>query len=147
MPNSLRREIKRMINSDLYEFAHNNAIVVLPFSSNEFESLSMQDNEYNCYIGMDYKRFETSKEERVHLAHELGHCATGAFYNARSPLYVRGKAEYQADKWAIKKIIPKDDFMRLLKCGMPAYELAEQFNVTEDYIHKAFRLYIEMEII
>ena len=133
------------INDDLYDFAHNNGYTVLPFNNNSFSSISMIDDNQDCYIGINYSDAETSKEERVFLAHEIGHCITNSFYSANSPLFTRGKAEYQADRWAIEKLIPKKEFFVLLKSGMSAFELSEHFNVTQEYIYKAFRLYIDIE--
>ena len=95
----------------------------------------------NCYIGMDTGRW-SSKEERVHLAHELGHCETGAFYNPYAKADIRRKHERRADKWAIKQLISKKEWNAALRDGIvEVWDLAEFFDVTEDFIRKAHELY------
>lgn len=95
-----------------------------------------------CYIGMDPFQIETDAEERVHLAHELGHCETGSFYNVYSPLDIREKQEQKADRWAVARLVPAEEFERVLECGtVEIWELAEYFNVTEDFILKAAEIY------
>ncbi len=134
------------MNNDLYALAEQLGIVVLSFSLPECESISLESGD-NCYIGIDNKQLDSSKEERVHMAHELGHCVTGSFYNEYSPVDNRGKCEAIADRWAVKKLINKDEFQKQIKSGMEVWELAEYFNVTEDFIRKAYHLYFELQIV
>ena len=95
------------------------------------------------FIGMDYSVPENSAEERMILAHEIGHIETDAFYGMRAPAPVRAAAEIQAERWAVKKLVPKQRFTCLLKQGLEAWELAEHFNVSEAFIRKAYHLYFE----
>ena len=44
-------------------------------------SMSVMDEGGRCAIGMDLPSRHTETEQRVRLAHELGHCVTGSFYN------------------------------------------------------------------
>ena len=133
------------MNNDLYAYAEKQGVKVLSFSLPNCESISLMNND-NCYIGIDDKQLESSMDERVHIAHELGHCETGAFYNEYSPLSIREKCEATADRWAVKKLINKDEFNELIKSGIAVWELAEHFNVTEDFIKKAYHLYFEVKI-
>ena len=95
-----------------------------------------------CYIGMDPFRIETTAQERVHLAHELGHCETGAFYNVHSSLDIREKQEARANVWAVSRLVPAEEFMNALCNGVvEIWELAEYFDVTEDFIRKAAEIY------
>ncbi len=96
---------------------------------------------------MDPFQIETAAEERVHLAHELGHCETGSFYNVYSTLDIRGKQERRADGWAISRLMPFYELKNALNAGITeVWELAEYFDVTEDFIHKAVRYYREKNI-
>lgn len=91
---------------------------------------------------MDPFRIETTAQERVHLAHELGHCETGSFYNVYSSLDVREKQEKRADRWAVSHLVPAEKFRRALSMGIvEVWELAEYFDVTEDFIRKAAQIY------
>lgn len=95
-----------------------------------------------CYIGMDPFQIETSAQERVHLAHELGHCKTGSFYNVYSALDVREKQEKKADRWAVMQLVPAAELREAFSSGVvEVWELAEYFDVTEDFIRKAIEIY------
>lgn len=133
------------MNKDLYALADQLGIVVLSFPLPDCESISLESND-NYYIGIDDNQLDSGKEERVHMAHELGHCVTGSFYNEYSPVDNRGKCEATADRWAVKKLINKDELLKQLKNGMEVWDLAEYFNVTEDFIRKAYHLYFEVQM-
>ena len=87
-----------------------------------------------------------SAKERTHLAHELDHCETWAFYKMYSPLEVRGKAEYKANKWAVLKCIPKDELVRLLIKDYQNWEFAEHYVFTEKFVETACTYYFEYGI-
>ena len=133
------------MNKDLYALAEQLGIVVLSFSLPECESISLESDD-NYYIGIDDMQLDSSKEERVHMAHELGHCVTGSFYKEYSLVDNRGKCEATADRWAVKKLINKDELLRQIKNGMEVWDLAEYFNVTEDFVRKAYHLYFEIKM-
>lgn len=100
----------------------------------------------NCFIAVSSALPERLLKE--HTAHEVGHCVKGAFYNENAPLDLVSQHEYRADKWAIEKLIPKDQLVReITKNGNDnLYLLSECFGVSEDFIKKAciyYGLYIE----
>ena len=95
------------------------------------------------FIGLDYAIAENSPEERIVLAHELGHIHTDAFYGMRAPEPVRKRAEMLAERWAVKQLVPKAELCSLLAQGKESWELAEHFNVTEDFMRKACYFYFE----
>ena len=47
----------------------------------------------------------------------------------------------------MKKLVPKTELVRLLKKGLARWELAEHFEVTEDFINLAIRMYFEYGIV
>jgi len=51
----------------------------------------------------------------VKLAHEIGHCETGTFYDPRSENEIIAKCKNRATKWAIKKLIPEDALEKAVK--------------------------------
>ena len=52
------------------------------------------------------------------------------------------KSEHKAEKWAIKKLVPEDELQNAFKQGIvEPWNLAEYFNVTEDFIIKAVNYY------
>ena len=124
----------------LYDIADNDGVIVECYDFTHSPSVSVL-NDGVCYIGINPLMLNTSADEKVKLAHELGHCETGAFYNMYSPLDIRAKHEHRADKWAIKKLIPEDELKQACKSCHNRFELAEYFGVTEDFMQKALDYY------
>ena len=101
------------------------------------ESMSVEDP-CGDFVLLDYGLISSGAKEKTHLAHELGHCVTGSFYNRYSGLDVRQRHEIRADKWAIEKLIPREDFDQAVAEGYTElWELAEHFEVSEDFMKKA----------
>ncbi len=127
----------------LYDFARQQNIEVLGFSLPETGSMSIMADDGRCCIGMDPGIRDSAAGERVHLSHELGHCVTGSFYNRYAPLDCRQKHENQANKWAVRQLIPVEELDDAVAQGCTeVWELAERFQVTEDFIRKALCYYV-----
>ena len=93
-------------------------------------------------VFMDFGSIETAAEELVLVAHEGGHICTGATHTVYSPYDLVERHENRADKWAIQKLIPKDELDLAVERGLKApWELAEYFGVTEDFMKKAVCYY------
>ena len=123
----------------LYKCATKNGIDIDYFELNNLTAVSIPGS-----IAINPKAVHNSKEEKVVLAHELGHQLRNAFYNISTSLETKERMEYRADRWAIKNLIPFPELLNALKNGITErWELAEHFNVTEDYIDKAHKLYEE----
>lgn len=128
--------------TDLYRFAESKGIDVDWIPMGRALSLSIPLTDGTCCIALDPWKMDTVAKEAVCLAHELGHCEYGAFYNQWAALDVRQKHENQADKWAIKVLIPEDDLRTAIADGCTEiWELAEHFNVTEEFMRKAMCWY------
>ncbi len=94
------------------------------------------------YVALDYRLIEDGREERCAAAHELGHNARSAFYLRDDPLYIKQRCENKANRWAIKKLIPEDEFTKALQLGLTeVWEIADYFNVTEEYAYMAMWFY------
>lgn len=121
----------------LYDIAEFNNIDVDYFPMKEAISISAPG-----LIAMDVDKIETSIHEKVCLAHELGHCQTSSFYNVYSNCDIRTRHEYRANKWAIKNLIPKTELKKAFKKGIrEVWELAEYFEVTENFMRKTVEYY------
>ncbi len=133
-----------MISDKLYTEAEKAGIMVYCGKGlQNTKSLSVQ-SDGDMFIGIDDTAMHTSAEERVHLAHELGHCMTGAFYSMYSPIDNRGYCERKANEYAIKKLVNEDELRKIIKSyngEIGIWELAEHFDVTEDFMKKAVRYY------
>ena len=125
--------------SELYEIAEKKNIKIDAFHLKNTVSLSLIDEDNDCFIALNK---DNTENELEHLAHEIGHCITGSFYNRFAAYDIRTKHEWRADKWAIKKLIPADELKYALSHGITeVWELAEYFNVSEDLIRKAYEYY------
>ena len=127
----------------LYDFARQQNIEVIPFPMENSGSMSIMLEDGSCVVGMDEAVRDGQVQERVHLGHELGHCATGSFYNIYAAIDHRQRHENKANKWAIQKLIPVDDLDDAVAEGChEIWELADRFGVTEDLIRKALCYYV-----
>lgn len=130
-----------MTLNNLYDIAARDNITVYSYDLGGYDCLSLLDNN-KCYIAIDPFKLKSEAEELVKLAHELGHCETGAFYNQYALLDIRAKHETRADKWAIKKLIPKDELVKAYRYCTNRWELSEHFGVTEDFMQKVLDYYV-----
>ena len=122
---------------DLYAYAENRTIDVDWIPMRRATSLSVPLGD-GYAIALDPWKLGTLAQETVCLAHELGHCETGSFYNRYAALDVRQQHENRADKWAIRRLVPAEELDAAMADGcdtIPA--LADRFGVTEPFMRKA----------
>jgi len=99
-------------------------------------------------IGLDVSLRSQNSVLRCVLAEELGHyftsvgvCITREFYQYSKRIAI-SRAEYRALRWAANHLIPEDDLLDILKQGLyKPWELAEHFNVTEQFAQFRLRLF------
>lgn len=101
-------------------------------------SLPMEWAGERCAVALDPDKVTSAADEKVKLGHELGHCFTGSFYNRYAALDLRRRHELHADRWAIVRLIPRQELDVALAHGVrELWELAEYFEVTEEFMRKA----------
>lgn len=128
---------------ELYDIAQKKNITVLRYPMEKNGSMSVMLPGGECYIGMDDSVSDGSVQERVHLSHELGHCATGSFYSLYTAVDSRQRHENRADKWSIRTLIPVEQLDQAVAEGCTElWELADRFGVTESVMKKAVCLYV-----
>lgn len=121
----------------LYLLAEEENIMVDCYQLGKRAALSIMDRDGDCYIAIDPFRLESEMDEKVKLAHELGHCKTGSFYNQWAARDVRQKHENRADKWAVQHLVSEEALDDAVAEGhTEMWQLAEHFGVTEDFIRK-----------
>ena len=126
-------------NDDLYGIAERRGHVVVCESLTETPSFSLQTNK-RCYIAIDQRL--NVQQEREALAHELGHCEYGGFYNRYSKYDIRAKAERRADKWAFARLVPYGRLMQAVRHDITeVWELAELFDVSCEFMQRAIAYY------
>lgn len=127
----------------LYRQAERDNIGVYWFTMDSAESLSIQASDGSCAIAIDPWYLRTQAEEKTKLAHEMGHCETGSFYNEDAALDIRQKHENKADKWAIMKLVPRDELDAAAEAGYSdVWSLADYFGVSVEFMRKAICLYM-----
>lgn len=127
----------------LYDFARQQKIEVLTYPMPQTGSMSVMLEGGRCFVGMDRSVCDGGAQERVHLSHELGHCVTGSFYNIYAAVECRQRHENRADKWAISALIPVADLDEAVAQGYTEiWELADRFQVTEEFMRKTVCYYV-----
>ncbi len=127
---------------ELYNYAETRGIDVDWVSMAAAPSLSVPLPDGTCAIALDPWKMDTIAAEVVSMAHELGHCETGSFYNRWAKLDLRQRHEIRADKWAIRHTIPVDELDAAIADGCDDMEsLADHFGVTVPFVRKAVCLY------
>lgn len=127
----------------LYYIAERENIVVDRFALFSREALSIMAEDGACFVAIDPEKLLGESDERTKLAHELGHCITGAFYNQYSNYDCRQRHENKADKWAVSQLIPVDELDEAIADGhIEIWDLAEHFGVTESLVRKAICYYV-----
>ena len=93
-------------------------------------------------VFLDKEKSKTHAEEKSALLHESGHYATGATHAVYSKLDLVEQHEYKADKWAVQHALTEDELDEAVAEGYTEiWDLAEHFNVTEDFMRKVICWY------
>lgn len=93
-------------------------------------------------IFLDTEKLSTNAEESVAVAHEAGHIMTGSTHQLSSPYDLIAQHENRANKWAIRKLVPEEELDYAVRLGYrEKWELAEFFNVTEEFMELAISYY------
>ena len=126
-----------------YTIAEKDNIDIISFDCPESKSLSLEIGKGRYCIGID-KNIKNTAKEITYVMHELGHCKTGSFYNRYSKLDVIGKHERRADTWAALGLMPPEDLRKAFQDGdTEAWQLAERFNITQEFVERAIKIYRE----
>jgi Zn-dependent peptidase ImmA (M78 family) len=126
----------------LYDLADRENIAIDEFPMKHKVSLSLMDNDGNCYIAIDTLQLDSAQSEKIILAHELGHCMTGSFYNKYAACDIRKRHENHADKWSFANLVPEKELREAVSAGFTEpWQLAEYFDVPCDYIVRACHWY------
>ncbi len=125
----------------LYEELRRRGVRFYHWNMGEDQAATMEmDGRWAVF--MDFANIPTAAEELVIVAHEGGHVSTGATHRVDSPYDLVEKHEYKADKWAVQRLIGREELAAAVEAGMTApWELAEHFGVTEDFMRKALCWY------
>ena len=130
---------------DLYRLAEEQNVPVYwyPLRDSPLESFVVELEDGGCAIALDPLKLQSLGDEKYKLAHELGHCETGSFYNQYAVCDIRKKHENRADRWAIRRLISEEELETAVSAGYTEIcDLAEYFGVPEDFMRKAVCLHL-----
>lgn len=106
-------------------------------------ALNLDDRKF---IGIDRSVLKSEYDERLVLAHELGHSLTDSYYSKlNNPIHIK-RMEHRATKKALELLVPEEELSSALYEGITVFELSEHFSVPEDMIKKAMWIYYRKEI-
>lgn len=128
--------------SDLYALAASHNHEVVRIALKESPALTIEDSKHLCHIALSTGL--SSSGEKTCLAHELGHCEYGGFYNYHSPFELQSRCEAKANRWAYLSVLPLDEIKDALHSGIEnIWELADHFGVTPDFMKSCIKFYVE----
>lgn len=123
---------------ELYRLAEEENIAVDCFELKKREALSVMDEDGACSIAIDPFKLRGEVDEKMKLAHELGHCMTGSFYNEFAACDVREKHEKRAEKWAVEKLVTPEALDEAAAEGyIEPWEMAERLDMSENMVREA----------
>lgn len=129
-----------MTLDQLYARAQQDGIEIDDVRMRELKAVSFPEG----WIAIDSSKYETLTEFKCDLAHEIGHCETGSFYNIYSPYDLKEKCERKANRRAAEILMPVNDVRRALRRGITqVWALAEYFDVTQDFAAMALEIYTD----
>ena len=126
----------------LYQLAIDKGIAIEHFHLEANKALVCEYIPDSFAIAIDDRKIIDTTDETMCLAHELGHCETGAFYMAKSKFETRERCENRAFRWMVAHILPLPALKKAISEGLEEiWQLAEYFNLPEDFIKKAISYY------
>lgn len=129
----------------LFDQLYKNDIDLILYPMPFCKGMSMgQNGSYAVFI--DTNQIETNAELNHVLAHEIGHCTTGALHKLSSPYELIQQHENRANRWAYENCLPFDKLKAAMENGISeCWQLAEHFNFPESFIKEAIRYYIQVK--
>ena len=125
----------------LYESMYQDGIKLFDYRLIEDKAATIKL--YGKYaVFLDTCKIDSIADEICTMAHEYGHCKTGSTHSVYSPFDLVCKHEYKADKWAVHEYIKFEEYQQAIQDGYTeVWQLADRFNVTEDFIRRADYIY------
>lgn len=132
---------------EVYKKIEDENIAIIPFKINGIKGASIQSSD-NQGILLNYDEFEDADEEFCVVAHEYGHCVTGAFYTFNTDQTTKRKCEYKADRKTVITFLPAERFREAIEygCQMP-FEFAEYLDLPEKFVIMAYEHYKTMGLL
>ncbi len=129
--------------NELYKIAEEKGIKVMDFPLSQNRAVTISTNG-GCYVGVDPAVFGRQWEEKLVIAHEMGHIATGSFYHSDDDITTRRKYEARVHRWVINRLVPEQELKKAVKNGCTDIcALAENFGLPESFMAEVLKYYSE----
>lgn len=100
------------------------------------------DGQYAVFFDPNHVRSTAALKEC--LAHECGHCATGATHHLSSQWDLISRHEYKANRWAFERFLPFDQLREAIQGGLrEPWQLAEFYDFPQTFIENALHYYTQ----
>lgn len=134
-----------MTTNELYKLAKKEGIETHTVSCPKSKAITINIKNKK-HIGIDKSVLKNEYDERLVLAHEIGHALTDAYYSDfENPVNVI-RMEHRANKKTVEMLVPKTQLDKIIDENSTVFTLAEHFMVPEEMIKKAFWLYYKKQI-
>lgn len=126
----------------LIKTAQDNDILIVDMRMNGRQGAMSQCTDGMCIIAIDPHKVKSIADRKEKTVHELGHCMTGAFYDASCPVIPRGRCEHRATAWSVCYTFSRQTIVKAIRSGLTEiWQLADYFNVTEHFMKDALKYY------
>jgi hypothetical protein len=92
-------------------------------------------------IAINKDKIRNRTHEHTVLAHEFCHIETGTLYSLFDDEIMIDKKEHKCKKYMVNEFVPIDKLKYYIKKCYLKHEIAELFDVTEDVIDLAIKIY------
>ena len=142
--------------SEFYSYCRVHDVDVIPFD--RIPAAATTVRYHGAYaVGLNFSRLHTVRQMRTAMLHESGHLHTGALHKVNSPFQLVEQNEYRADadafrytvcvtgiEEAFRRSLPPDEIRTAMRAGYTEpWQLAEYFDLDEDYIKKALHYWTQ----
>lgn len=131
----------------VYEKISENGIKVFSYDIPDTKAATIEMNKkYGIFINHDL--IKDKDEEFLIATHEYGHCLSCATHKLNSKFDLISKHEYKADRRAVLDFLPIKRLYEAIDEGcQTVYDFSEYLELPEEFVVKAFKHYMAMELI
>ena len=96
-------------------------------------------------VSIDETAFESDRERRAAVVHEVNHCETGSLYNEHTPEWVADRIERRVTKATARDLVAFDKIVKAYRQGIFCeYEQAEEWDIPVQYVKIVHDAYEEL---
>lgn len=127
----------------LYERISEEKILVFSVDTGNQKALTIRyDSEQKYGIFCNEQKFESNAEEFLIMAHEYGHCKSGATHKLCSPYQLIEQHEERANRAAVHELLPVEEIEEAVSAGNTTlWQIAECICMPEQFVSMAIEIY------